>query len=125
MALTAAGSPSSAWSGIAGWIKAKDPEFLAIKRSIRAAVVVSAVFAFTHVVFSNPQVSLFGAFGSFALLLLVEFPGRPRTRLTSYAALFLVGSCFITVGTVVSTHEVAAITVMGVVAFCVLFGGIV
>ncbi|MBF6557718.1 MAG: hypothetical protein IVW52_16470 [Acidimicrobiales bacterium] len=58
-------------------------------------------------------------------MLLVEFPGRPRTRLTSYAALFVVGSCFITLGTVVSTHEAAAITVMAAVAFGVLFGGIV
>jgi uncharacterized membrane protein YccC len=84
-----------------------------------------SVFGLTHLLFSDPQVSLFGAFGSFALLLLVEFPGRPRTRLTSYAALFFVGSCFITLGTVVSTHEVAAIAVMAVVAFAVLFGGIV
>ena len=113
------------WSSANAWVRAKDPDFLAFKRSIRAAVVMPSVFGLTHLLFSDPQVSLFGAFGSFALLLLVEFPGRPRTRLTSYAALFLVGSCFITVGTVVSTHEVAAITVMGVVAFCVLFGGIV
>ena len=58
------------WSSIAGWVKGKDPGLLAVKRSVRAAVVVSAVFGLTHVLFSNPQVSLFGAFGSFSLLLL-------------------------------------------------------
>ena len=45
------------------------------------------VFALTHFAFSNPQVALFGAFGSFALLLLVEFTGRPRTRIVSYGGL--------------------------------------
>ena len=72
-----------------------------------------------------PQISLFGAFGSFALLLLVDFPGRPRTRLLSYVALFVVGSCFISLGTVVSTHKVASVVVMAVVGFAVLFVGIV
>ena len=84
-----------------------------------------SVFAIAHVVSSNAQLSLFGAFGSFALLLLVDFPGRPRTRLLSYLALFLVGSCFISVGTVVSTHKVASVVVMAVVGFAVLFAGIV
>ncbi len=86
---------------------------------------VSAVFALTHVVFANPQVSLFGAFGSFALLLLVEFPGRPRARAVSYGGLALAGTGFIALGTVVSTHRVAAIAVMAVVGFGVLFAGIV
>ena len=104
--------------------RAKDPGFLAIKRSIRAAVVMPIVFGLTHVLFSDPQVSLFGAFGSFALLLLVDFPGRPRTRLISYVALAFAGSCFIALGTVASTHKVAAVAAMAVVGFGVLFAGI-
>ena len=84
-----------------------------------------SVFGLAHLLFSNPQVSLFGAFGSFALLLLVDFPGRPRARLVSYLALFLTGSCFIALGTVVSTHKVAAVVAMAVVGFAVLFAGIV
>jgi Fusaric acid resistance protein-like len=110
---------------MAEWVRAKDPDYLAIKRSARAAVVMPSVFAIAHVVSSNAQISLFGAFGSFALLLLVDFPGRPRTRLLSYVALFLVGSCFISLGTVVSTHKVASVVVMAVVGFAVLFAGIV
>jgi uncharacterized membrane protein YccC len=125
VALTEAGPRSTSPWNIAGWVRAKDPGLLAMKRSVRAAVVVSSVFALTHVVFSNPQVSLFGAFGSFALLLLVDFPGRPRTRLVSYGGLVLVGTGFIAVGTVVSSHKVAAIAVMAVVGFGVLFAGIV
>ncbi len=113
------------WPGVGGWVRSKDPGYLAVKRSVRAAVVMPAVFGFTHLVFPNPQVALFGAFGSFALLLLVDFPGRPRTKLVSYLALFAVGSCFVVIGTVVSTDKVGAVLVMAVVGFCVLFAGIV
>jgi uncharacterized membrane protein YccC len=108
----------------AAWVRAKDPGLLAVKRSVRAAVVMPTAFAVTHTVFSDAQVSLFAAFGSFALLLLADFPGRPRTRLVSFLALFAVGACFIALGTVVSTHKVAAVATMGVVAFVVLFAGI-
>lgn len=96
-----------------------------IKRSVRAAVVIPATFGLTHLLFSNPQVSLFAAFGSFALLLLVDFPGRPRLRLVSYSALFVVGSGLVALGTVVSAQKVAAVAAMAVVAFIVLFAGIV
>jgi uncharacterized membrane protein YccC len=112
------------WSNAAGWIKAKDPNRLAIKRSIRAAVVMPLVFGITHLIFSNAQISLFGAFGSFALLLMVDFQGRPRTRLVSYLGLFLVGGCFISVGTVASTHKVVAVVAMAVVGFAVLYAGV-
>jgi len=112
------------WSSAAMWIRAKDPQHLAIKRSVRAAVVVPGVFGLTHALSSNPQIGLFGAFGSFALLLMVDFPGRPHTRLVSYVALVVAGSCFIALGTVVSTHKVAAVVVMAVVGFGVLFAGI-
>ena len=84
-----------------------------------------SVFALTHFAFSNPQVDLFGAFGSFALLLLVEFTGRPQVRLASYGGLYVVGACFVALGTFVSTHKVAAVVTMGVVGFAVLFAGIV
>ncbi len=112
-------------SGLVSRVRAKDPGLLAIKRSLRAAVVMPLVFALAHQFFTNPQVALFGAFGSFSLLLLVEFAGRPRTRLVSYGALFVVGAAFIALGTVVSTHKVAAVVVMAVVGFVVLFAGIV
>jgi uncharacterized membrane protein YccC len=84
-----------------------------------------SVFGLTHLLFSSPQVSLFGAFGSFALLLLVDFPGRPRARLVSYVALFFVGGCFVALGTVVSTNKVASVAAMAAVGFAVLLAGIV
>ena len=107
------------------WLRAKDPDFLVVKRSVRAAVVMPLVFAITHFAFSNPQVGLFGAFGSFALLLLVEFTGRPHVRLLSYGGLYVAGACFVVLGTFVSTNRVAAVVTMALVGFGVLFAGIV
>jgi uncharacterized membrane protein YccC len=107
------------------WIRAKDPDYLAVKRSVRAAVFMPGVFGLAYLVFPNPQVSLFAAFGSFALLLLVEFTGPPRVRFESYAALFGVGGGFIALGTLVSTHKVAAVVTMALVGFAVLYSGIV
>jgi hypothetical protein len=123
-ALTQGGERDRAWARAAGWIRGKDPGLLAIKRSVRAAITIPTVFGLTHLLFSNPQVSLFGAFGSFSLLLLVDFPGRFRTRLLCYIVLWLVGSGLIALGTVISTDKWAAVAVMAVVGFGVLFVGI-
>jgi uncharacterized membrane protein YccC len=122
---TDAPAPAAAHRGALEWFRAKDPDLLVFKRSLRAAVIMPSVFALTHVLFSNPQVALFGAFGSFALLLLVEFTGRPHIRIASYMGLYVVGACFTVLGTVVSTHKVAAVVTMAVVGFAVLFAGIV
>ncbi len=117
--------PSSLRSGVAGWFRAKDPGLGATKRSVRAAVVVPGIFAITHVAFADPQVSLFASFGSFALMLFVDFGGPPRTRLVSYLALFATGMVFVTIGTAASAHAAAAVATMAVVGFVVLFAGVV
>lgn len=106
------------------WVRAKDPGLLAVKRSLRAAIVMPSVFAVAHALFSNSQVGLFAAFGGIALLLMVEFTGPVRTRVLSYGALFVVGCAFIALGTAVSTNKVAAVVTMGAVGFVVLFAGI-
>ncbi len=119
------GTAPRAWEAPARWYRARDPALLALKRSVRAAVVMPSVFALAHFAFSNGQVGLFASFGSFALLLLVEFRGRPRIRLGCYLALFATGCGFIVVGTLASAHELAAIVSMAVVGFGVLYLGVV
>jgi len=113
------------WEVASEWIRKKDPGRLTIKRSVRAAITIPSVFGLAHALSSNAQVGLFGAFGSFSLLLLVDFPGRFRTRLLSYVALWLAGCGLIALGTVLSTDKGAAIAAMAVVGFGVLFAGIV
>ena len=125
MTTTSASPAATTRRGLVRWYRSKDPDLLVLKRSVRAAVVMPAVFAVGHELFSNPQVGLFGAFGSFALLLLVEFSGPVRSRLFSYCALFLVGAVFIVIATTVSTHKAAAVISMAVVGFLVLYAGIV
>jgi uncharacterized membrane protein YccC len=107
------------------WLTSKDPDRLVVKRSVRAAIVIPSIFAIAHFAFSNSQVDLFAAFGSFALLLLVEFTGSLHTRVVSYLGMFAVSAGLIALGTAVSTNKVAAVVAMGVVAFAVLFAGIV
>ncbi len=111
-------------AGARAWVRSKDPEFLTVKRSVRAAVVIPLAFGLAHLLFSNPQVGLFAAFGSFSLLLLVDFQGRPRSRLDSYVIVFVIGVVLISLGTVASTHKIAAVATMAVIGFAVLFAGI-
>jgi uncharacterized membrane protein YccC len=119
------GTTPRTWGAPARWYRGRDPASLALKRSVRAAVVMPSVFALAHFAFSNDQVALFASFGAFAQLLLVEFTGRPRRRLLGYLALFVTGCLFIVIGTVASTYELAAVAAMALVGFAVLYMGIV
>jgi len=109
---------------LAAHLTARDPSLRATKRSVRAAVVVPAAFAIARAVSADANVQLFAAFGAVALLLFVDFPGRRGTQLRHLGALVVVGAVFIVVGTVSSADPVVAVVVTAVVAFAVLFGGI-
>jgi uncharacterized membrane protein YccC len=95
----------------------------ALKSAARAAIVMPGVFAFADQVIGNPQTSLFAAFGSFAVLVLVEFGGRWRTRLVAYLALAAGGVALIMVGTLCSRDAWLAAGATGVVGFVMLFSG--
>jgi uncharacterized membrane protein YccC len=125
VAAAPADSTARSWVAPARWYRGRDPASLALKRSVRAAVVMPSVFALAHFVFSNDQVALFASFGAFAQLLLVEFTGRTRTRLAGYLALFVTGCIFIVIGTLASTHELIAVAAMALIGFTVLYLGIV
>ena len=59
----------------------------AVKAAARVTIVLPGLFAFASAVLGSAQTSLSAAFGSFALLVLVEFVGLRRTRLVAYAGL--------------------------------------
>jgi hypothetical protein len=101
------------------------PDVAALKSAARAAIVMPAVFAVAHEVVGQPQTSLFAAFGSFAVLVLVEFGGPPRARLLAYLGLSVVGALFITLGTLCSRNAWVAAGAMAVVGFAVLFSGLI
>src|SRR5437899_425240 len=83
-----------------------------------------AVFAFADKVIGQPQTSIFAAFGSFAMLVLAEFGGPPRTRLFAYLGLGCVGAAFITLGTICSRSPWVGAGAMAAVGFATLFSGV-
>jgi uncharacterized membrane protein YccC len=83
------------------------------------------LFAIGDKVIGNPDVATFAAFGSFALLLLVEFSGSMRERLEAQTALALVGAVSVCVATLASRNAWLAAAAMALVAFGVLFAGVV
>ena len=107
------------------WLRAHDPGLAALRRALRAAVVMPAMFALGERVIGNPTLATFAAFGSFAMLLLVDFSGTMADRLRAQAGLALTGAVFVCVGTVCSRSPWLAAAGMAVVGFGVLFAGAV
>ena len=46
-------APRRLWASPGAWIRAKDPNLLAVKRSVRAAVFMPGVFGLAHVAFGS------------------------------------------------------------------------
>jgi uncharacterized membrane protein YccC len=84
-----------------------------------------AMFALGDLVIGNPTLATFAAFGSFAMLLLVDFAGPMRARLQAQAALAVTGGVFVCLGTLASRSAWLAAVAMALVAFGVLFAGVV
>ncbi|HTW97583.1 MAG TPA: FUSC family protein [Acidimicrobiales bacterium] len=82
-------------------------------------------FALGAKVIGNAEMATFAAFGSFAMLLLADFGGPIRSRLQSQAGLALCGAIFVALGTLASRTAWLAALSMAVVAFAVLFAGVV
>jgi uncharacterized membrane protein YccC len=102
-----------------------DTGLASLKSAARAAVVMPAVFAFADKVIGNPQTAIFAAFGSFAILVLVDFTGPMRSRLVAYLALACVGAVNVVLGTFCSRNAWLAAGAMAVVGFAILFSGVI
>jgi uncharacterized membrane protein YccC len=102
-----------------------DPGLIGLKSAARAAIVMPSVFAFAHQVIGDPQTGLFAAFGSFAVLVLADFGGDRRARLAAYLVLAAAGAAFISLGTLCSRNPWLAGGSIAVVAFGVLFSGVI
>ncbi len=115
----------SLWSSSRGWLGRHDPGYAALRRAGRTAIIMPAMFAFGDKVIGDPTFATFAAFGSFAMLLLVDFSGPMRDRLQAHIALVLVGAVFVFAGTVVSRSAWLGAVAMAVVGFGVIFAGVV
>ncbi len=106
------------------WLRARDPDWYTVKRAARGAVVVPVNFAIGSQLIGNAQVATFAAFGSFAVLLFVSFRGSLAARAAEYALLAGCGVVLIALGTYVATPDWLAVVTMAVVAFAILFAGV-
>ena len=104
-------------------LRFSDPGLAALRSAARAAVVMPSVFAFADKVIGNPQTATFAAFGSFAMLVLVDFTGPMRSRFLAYLGLACAGAVNIVLGTLFSRNAWVAAAAMAVVGFAILFSG--
>jgi hypothetical protein len=114
---------SRPWHPVA-FLRARDPGLLALKRSVRAAVVMPCAFAIGTTAAGDGQVALFAAFGSIALLLFVDLGGPRASRLRAYMVLLSISVPLIIFGTLCSQHILLSVMAMAGVGFAVLFAGV-
>ncbi len=107
------------------WFGQRDCGFAALRRAARAAIMMPAMFAVGDKVIGSPQAATFAAFGSFAMLLLVDFGGLMAQRLQAQAALAVTGGLFVCLATLASQTVWLAAVAMAVVGFGVIFAGVV
>src|SRR4051812_30059612 len=107
------------------WLRGHDRGLAATRRAARAAIVMPSMFAFANFAIGDATVATFAAFGSFAMLLLVDFAGPMRSRLQAQVALALACGVLIALATLCSRGTAAAVAGMTIVGFGVLFAGVV
>ncbi|MEU6366775.1 FUSC family protein [Streptomyces sp. NPDC046931] len=107
------------------WLRAHDPELAATRRAVRTALVMPALFALCGQVIGSAAMATFAAFGSFSMLLLVEFTGPMVQRLRAHMGLAMAWMVLICLGTLVAHITWLAIATTALVGFLVLFSGVV
>ncbi|MBO0708019.1 MAG: FUSC family protein, partial [Candidatus Dormibacteraeota bacterium] len=104
---------------------ARDAGFTALRRALRAALVMPGAFAVSVLLLHSPSVATFAAFGAMATLLFVEFGGPIQDRVLAQPALILTQLVLITAGTLAGHALWLAVPLTLVVAFAVIFAGVV
>lgn len=105
-------------------MRARDPEFDALRRALRAGIVLPIAAAVSFAIGGSSQTPLFTIFGSVALLVLVDFPGNRSARALAYGGLAFNGAVLITVGTLVAPYPWLSVAVMFVLGVVVIFSGV-
>ncbi|MDX6206884.1 MAG: hypothetical protein QOF39_2941 [Frankiales bacterium] len=107
------------------WLANRDRDFGALRRAARTAIIMPALFALGAKVWGLPNLATYAAFGSFAMLLLVDFTGPVRQRLQAQAALTVAGCVLVALGTLAARNVVVSALAMAVVGFGIIFAGVV
>lgn len=117
-------NPAGLWSRAGDRIRRRDPEHDALRRALRAAIMLPVAAAVGFGVGGGPQTPLFTIFGSVALLIMVDFPGNRPARALAYGGLAFNGAVLITVGTLVSPHPWLSVATMFALGVAVTFSGV-
>ncbi|MFB7336728.1 FUSC family protein [Streptomyces adustus] len=107
------------------WLRERDPELAATRKAARTALVMPTLFAVCTQVIGSAPMATYAAFGSFSMLLFVEFTGPMAQRLQAHLGLAVAWAALISLGTIASRELWLAVTTMVVVGFLVLFAGVV
>jgi hypothetical protein len=105
-------------------MRARDPHYDALRRALRAGIVLPIAAAVSFAVGGGSQTPLFTIFGSVALLILVDFPGNRPARALAYGGLGFNGAVLITLGTLVAPHPWLSVALMFVIGVAVTFAGV-
>jgi uncharacterized membrane protein YccC len=105
-------------------LRIKDPERDALRRAMRAAIVIPLAAGFTVVVVGGTVAPLFTLLGAFWLLVTTEFPGNRQQRGVAYLGMALNMSLLITIGTLLAPISWLAVTFMFFLGVAVTLAGV-
>lgn len=107
------------------WLRTRDANLSALRRSSRAALIMPVLFALYAEVVGDANAATFAAFGSMSLLIFVDFGGQIRDRVLAQGSLVLAGAVLICLGTLAAQRIWLAVPAMFLVSFAVLFSAVV
>ena len=105
-------------------VRTRDPERDALRRALRAAIVVPIAAGVSFLAVGGTQAPLFTVIGSIWLMVLVDFPGTRQVRALAYCGLGLNGAVLIILGTLVQPIPWLAVTIMFVLGVAVTLAGV-
>ncbi|MDO0972944.1 FUSC family protein [Mycolicibacterium frederiksbergense] len=106
------------------WIRQRDPEYDALRRAVRAAIVLPVAAAVSFLLAGGTQAPMFAIFGSVALLIIADFPGNRSARALAYAGLGFNGAVLISIGTLVAPYPWLSVGSMFILGVTVMFSGV-
>jgi uncharacterized membrane protein YccC len=93
-------------------LRSNDPERDALRRAIRAAIMVPLTAGIAFALVGGRVTPLYALLGAFWLLVVTEFPGNRQQRAVAYLGLTVNGIVLITLGTLVAPIAWLAVTLM-------------
>src|SRR5246500_4301852 len=104
-------------------LRTEDPERDALKRAIRAAIMVPLTAGLAFALVGGRVTPLYALLGAFWLLVVTEFPGNRQQRAVAYLGLSANGFVLIAVGTLVARTAWLAVALMFFLAVAVTLAG--